>query len=298
VLVSFSLKAQPLTMSELAWPRGSSRASVAPPDCTVYASNSLVVISKNTAGMVWLHGSAGTYSVVANPSHGTISGLNVSTGIATYTPDSGFTGSDLFTFLVQSNTCTTNGIVFVNVFDTATTNASCSPVTNIISLDSGTINCATTTSNGVVIDSSCGTNETSLGVAFTGTACSYYTCSLLTTNILTFNITDTDYNNTYTSWLICNPDSVAHTYKISGLYSYAVHYSGSAIGFEMDVFTNNVRVLRDAHGFGSDSSASNQVLGTTFSVGPSSFNIVVRVDLLLISNPAGNYSGIFTNNFQ
>ncbi len=43
-------------------------------------------------------GFANAYSVVANPSHGTLSGLNTTAGTVTYTPDGGFSGSDSFTY--------------------------------------------------------------------------------------------------------------------------------------------------------------------------------------------------------
>lgn len=39
-----------------------------------------------------------TYAVVSNPSHGTLSGFNPSTGAVTYTPDGGYDGSDSFTY--------------------------------------------------------------------------------------------------------------------------------------------------------------------------------------------------------
>lgn len=61
-----------------------------------------------------------SYSIVAQPSHGTISITNPATGTFTYTPVSGYVGSDSLTFNVSdsylySNTAT----VSVNVIDTA-----------------------------------------------------------------------------------------------------------------------------------------------------------------------------------
>jgi hypothetical protein len=55
--------------------------------------------------------SALTYSIVANPTNGAISGFNVSTGAFTYTPSTNYNGSDSFTFkandgIVDSNTAT------------------------------------------------------------------------------------------------------------------------------------------------------------------------------------------------
>jgi hypothetical protein len=43
-----------------------------------------------------------TFSIVSGPAHGTISGLNASTGKLTYTPKTGFNGTDSFTFRVRN----------------------------------------------------------------------------------------------------------------------------------------------------------------------------------------------------
>ena len=47
-----------------------------------------------------------TPAIVANPSHGTLSGSDFAAGIGTidYTPTTGFTGADLFTFKVSDGT--------------------------------------------------------------------------------------------------------------------------------------------------------------------------------------------------
>ncbi len=37
-----------------------------------------------------------TYSLVSQPSHGTVSNFNASTGTFTYTPDPGYMGTDTF----------------------------------------------------------------------------------------------------------------------------------------------------------------------------------------------------------
>ena len=49
-------------------------------------------------------GSSLTASIVANPSHGTLSGLNSSTGAFTYTPDTSYEGFDSFTYKVNDGT--------------------------------------------------------------------------------------------------------------------------------------------------------------------------------------------------
>src|SRR2546423_4176645 len=47
-------------------------------------------------------GTALTFATVANPTHGTLSGLNASTGAVVYTPTVDYVGSDSFTFNVTS----------------------------------------------------------------------------------------------------------------------------------------------------------------------------------------------------
>jgi uncharacterized repeat protein (TIGR01451 family) len=49
-----------------------------------------------------------TYSIVANPSHGSVVITNASTGAFTYTPAAGFTGSDSFTFDVSDGLWTSS----------------------------------------------------------------------------------------------------------------------------------------------------------------------------------------------
>lgn len=53
-------------------------------------------------------GTALSYSIVASPSHGTISGLVASTGFLVYTPTSGYTGADSFTYKVTSGGADSN----------------------------------------------------------------------------------------------------------------------------------------------------------------------------------------------
>jgi hypothetical protein len=49
-----------------------------------------------------------TFAISTNPSNGTLSGLNQSTGVVTYTPAAAFTGSDAFTFTVSDGTNTSS----------------------------------------------------------------------------------------------------------------------------------------------------------------------------------------------
>src|SRR5262249_29482911 len=70
------------------------------------ASNSSVTTDEDTAASSNLvasdpDGNPLTYTIVSNPTHGTISGLNASTGAFTYTPNSNYNGADSFTFKVN-----------------------------------------------------------------------------------------------------------------------------------------------------------------------------------------------------
>jgi hypothetical protein len=52
-----------------------------------------------------------TYILQRPPAHGSLSGFNSSTGTVTYTPNSGYTGSDTFTYLARSVNGTSAGAV-------------------------------------------------------------------------------------------------------------------------------------------------------------------------------------------
>ncbi len=75
------------------------------------ASNGSVTTPENTAvnGTLSATGTAPlTYAVVANPAHGTVSITNSATGAFTYTPTSGFSGSDSFTFHASNSAGASN----------------------------------------------------------------------------------------------------------------------------------------------------------------------------------------------
>jgi hypothetical protein len=77
------------------------------PTCSDVPSNT----DAGSAKLISLACSAGTYSIVSQPGHGTLSGLNSATGAVTYTPNAGFSGTDTFTYMstqssLQSNTAT------------------------------------------------------------------------------------------------------------------------------------------------------------------------------------------------
>jgi hypothetical protein len=70
-----------------------------------------VAVAHNTAATMTLTGSNPdlpalplTFAVKSNPAHGTVSGLNTSTGVITYTPTANFQGKDSFTFTVSNGT--------------------------------------------------------------------------------------------------------------------------------------------------------------------------------------------------
>jgi hypothetical protein len=77
------------------------------------ANNQSVTVPENTPTQITLTGSAPggdafTFQIAANPGQGTLSNLNAATGTVTYTPNTGFTGADSFTFTV---TDTVTGLV-------------------------------------------------------------------------------------------------------------------------------------------------------------------------------------------
>ena len=76
------------------------------------ASNGAVSTNENTAVSGTLSAAAGgasmTFAVVAQPAHGTVTLTNASTGAFTYTPTSGYSGSDAFTFDAKDSAGTSN----------------------------------------------------------------------------------------------------------------------------------------------------------------------------------------------
>ena len=73
------------------------------------ANSQSVSTTKNTAVNIILtgsdpDGSTLTFAIVNNPTHGTLSGFNPTTGAVTYTPTTGYSGPDSFTFKVNDGT--------------------------------------------------------------------------------------------------------------------------------------------------------------------------------------------------
>ncbi|HEY1771872.1 MAG TPA: protease pro-enzyme activation domain-containing protein [Gammaproteobacteria bacterium] len=74
------------------------------------ASNGSVSTNENTAvsGTLSATGTGMTFAIVANPAHGSVTITNASTGAFTYTPTSGFSGSDSFSFDASNSSGTSN----------------------------------------------------------------------------------------------------------------------------------------------------------------------------------------------
>jgi hypothetical protein len=123
-------------------------------NATPTANNGSVSTNQDTAvsGTLSASDSDGdslTFAVVSNPSHGSVSITNSSTGAFTYTPNSGYSGSDSFTFQATdsvgnvSNTATES--VTVNATGNATPTASNGSVTtNANQAVSGTLSASDT----------------------------------------------------------------------------------------------------------------------------------------------------------
>ena len=77
-----------------------------------FANATTADIPQSTAGQVQLNGQSGypntatpstlTYALLSQPTHGTVSNFNASTGTFTYTPDTGFLGRDSLTYQVTA----------------------------------------------------------------------------------------------------------------------------------------------------------------------------------------------------
>jgi pseudomonalisin len=74
------------------------------------ASNGSVSTNENTAvgDTLSATGTGLTFAIVANPAHGTVTITNATTGAFTYTPTTGFAGSDSFTFDAKNASGTSN----------------------------------------------------------------------------------------------------------------------------------------------------------------------------------------------
>ncbi len=80
---------------------------------TPTANNQTVSVPHNTATPITLTGSDPntptlplTFSIATSPAHGALTGFNSATGAVTYTPFTGYHGTDLFTFTVNNGTNT------------------------------------------------------------------------------------------------------------------------------------------------------------------------------------------------
>ena len=77
-----------------------------------FANATTATVAQNSSGQVQLNGQSGypttttpstlTYALLTQPSHGTVSNFNASTGTFTYTPDAGYLGADNLTYNVTA----------------------------------------------------------------------------------------------------------------------------------------------------------------------------------------------------
>ena len=100
-----------------------------------------LAVSGTLSATTAYNGQALTYSVVGSPAHGTASITNASTGAYTYTPSSGFAGSDSFTFKVTdaAGTASNTATVSVTVNDRAPTANNGSVTTSADAAQTGTV---------------------------------------------------------------------------------------------------------------------------------------------------------------
>jgi hypothetical protein len=135
---------------------GSSASNSAP-----VANNQAVTTNKNTAKSITLTATDSnndplTYTIVASPAHGTVSGTGAS---RTYTPTTNYVGADSFTFKANDGTADSNtATVSITVQDTTTTCTTNLPVSTVTA--SG--NDGNVPSN--VLDNNLATRWSSLGV--------------------------------------------------------------------------------------------------------------------------------------
>ena len=98
-------------------------------DTPVANARSANVVANSTVNTIALTGSdplgqVCTFALGANPSHGTVSGLNPSTGLVNYTPTAGYVGKDSFTFTLTNSSGATSAPATVSVIVTDTPAAS------------------------------------------------------------------------------------------------------------------------------------------------------------------------------
>ena len=184
---------------------------------TVTANNGSVSTSTNTAvnGTLSASDSAGnamTFAMVTSPAHGSATITNTATGAFTYTPASGYTGSDSFTFKATDNV---TGTVSNTATESETVNA--------------TVNHAPVASNGSV--------TTNAGTAVNGTL----SATDQDGNALTFSIVSAPAHGTAT---VTNAATGAFTYTPASGYSGSDSFTFKANDGQVDsnVATESVTV--------------------------------------------------------
>lgn len=68
------------------------------------------------------------YTILSGPAHGSISGLSTNNGTLTYTPTTGYTGADSFTFRVNAGGVLSTGLVSITLIGTNTGPAVANPI--------------------------------------------------------------------------------------------------------------------------------------------------------------------------
>lgn len=116
-------------------------------NCPATATNFSVTVPENTPTVITLEGN-GVFAITGGPSDGTVSGFNTSTGVLTYTPNTGFIGADAIDYSTTIGlSCTTNAVCNITVScpdsdadnflarasisDATTVNAICTLVTSL-----------------------------------------------------------------------------------------------------------------------------------------------------------------------
>jgi hypothetical protein len=125
------------------------------------------------------------FSILTQPSNGTLSGVNTSTGAFTYAPTTGFFGTDQFTFMVNNgsmDSLTATQMITVGATSTATSTTSTSTATSTTGT-TGTSTSTTGTSTATSTDTMSTSTSTSTptSTAATTTATSTPTSTTLST---------------------------------------------------------------------------------------------------------------------
>ena len=151
---------------------------------TPVATAQAVSTSEDTAKAITLAGTDAdsgdtlTFAIGTSPAHGTLSGLNTSTGAVTYTPSSNYNGSDSFTFTVNDGTATSSAAT-VTITITAVNDA---PVASGVTASTNEDTAKSITLSYTDVEgnqaTSCSVGTPSSGTISTACACASGTCTV------------------------------------------------------------------------------------------------------------------------